>query len=162
MADRAQLNRLTEDSSGLFQHPDVPFVHYAQTFTSEPSGNQLLDAYTSLYNAAQASVKRFITANPGRLAFHSADHGDSSISYNLAITTNGMVILPRRSEGAVLRDEHGNDVGFAALNGTALGGTMMVKHLSEWELLRSGTGHLDYVLSEIGLPRGSEGLKSHV
>lgn len=121
-----------------------------------------MDAYTALYNAAQASVRQFIAANPGNLAFHSTADGDASISYNLAMTTNGMVILPRRSEGAVLRDEEGSDVGFVALNGTALGGTMMVKHASEWEWLRTRPGQLDHILSQVGLPREAGRMKPHV
>ncbi|KAF2856996.1 Ap4A phosphorylase-like protein II [Plenodomus tracheiphilus IPT5] len=147
---------------GLFQHPELPFVHFAHTFGSEPSGAQLLRTYTSLYSAAQAAIHGFIASDPERLASHSTEGGDSSFSYNLAMTTSGMVILPRRCEGTMLRHEDGNEAGFVALNGTALGGTMMVKHRVEWDLLRKRPELLDYILSQIGLPRESASPRPHV
>ncbi|KAH9868700.1 hypothetical protein J1614_007772 [Plenodomus biglobosus] len=147
---------------GLFQHPNLPFVHFAQAFGPEPSGSQLLQTYTSVYNAAKSAVDGFIASNPGQLALHSTEDADSSISYNLAMTTHGMVILPRRCEGARISDEDGSDVGFVALNGTTLGGTLMVKHLAEWDLLRKRPQLLDHILSEIGLPRESASPKSRV
>lgn len=144
------------------QHPGIPFVHFAQSFSSEPSGSELLTTYMSLYDTAKAAVDRYIAANPGQLALHSSKGGDLSISYNLAMTTSGMVILPRRAEGTMLKREDGSEVGFVALNGTTLGGTMMVKHQEEWDLLRKRPEMLDNILTAIGIPVEFPGLKSHV
>ena len=71
------------------------------------------------------------------------------------MTTSGMVILPRRAEGTMLRRDDGSEIGFAALNGTTLGGTMMVKHQDEWDMLRQKPGLLDHILSGIGFPKTS-------
>jgi ATP adenylyltransferase len=113
-------------TAGLLQHPDLPFAHFARSFVSDPSSSEMLSIYNELYKAANESVNSFIAANPDQLALHSVDEGDSPISYNLAMTTSGMAILPRRSEGTMLRRDDGSDIGFVALNGTTLGGTMMV------------------------------------
>jgi ATP adenylyltransferase len=110
----------------LLQHRDLPFAHFARQFVSEPSGIEILSIYNQLYEAANESVNIFIAANPEQFALHPADGGDSPISYNLAMTTDGMAILPRRSEGTMLRRDDGGELGFVALNGTTLGGTMMV------------------------------------
>jgi ATP adenylyltransferase len=91
----------------------------------------LLRIYNDLYHAAQEAVNKLINANPEQLALHSTESGDSPISYNLAMTTSGMAILPRRAEGTMLRREDGSDIGFVALNGTTLGGTLMASPLPE-------------------------------
>jgi ATP adenylyltransferase len=113
-------------TSGLLQHHDLPFAHFARSFGSDPSGSDMLSIYNELYKAAKEAVDAFIATNPEQLALHPVDGGDSPISYNLAMTTSGMAILPRRSEGTMLRRDDGSDIGFVALNGTTLGGTMMV------------------------------------
>jgi ATP adenylyltransferase len=69
------------------------------------------------------------------------------------MTTAGMVILPRRAEGTILRRDDGSEIGFVALNGTTLGGTMMVKQQDEWDMLRQETGLLDRILHAIGIPK---------
>lgn len=117
---------LADDESGLLQHPGLPFVHFARQFSSEPSGSDILSIYKELYDAAKSAVDNFIASRPGELTLHPDDSGDMPISYNLAMTTSGMTILPRRSEGTMLQNDSGKDVGFVALNGTTLGGTMMV------------------------------------
>ncbi|KAH8723901.1 Ap4A phosphorylase-like protein II [Phaeosphaeriaceae sp. PMI808] len=149
-------------ADGLLQHQDLPFVHFAQPFSSEPLGDELLNVYRKLYNAAHDAVTRFITANPEQLILHTDREGALPISYNLAMTTSGMVILPRRAEGVMLRRDDGSDIGFVALNGTTLGGTMMVKHQEEWNVLRDQPEMLDTVLWAIGIPRESLSQKAHV
>lgn len=139
----------------MLQHPRLPFTHFAQPFDSEPSGPQLLDMYNRLYRAAKASVDAFIASHPDQLALNSVESGDLPISYNLAMTTAGMVILPRRAEGTMLRRDNGSEVGFVALNGTALAGTMMVKNQGEWDMLRSQAGLLDSILEGIGIPKAT-------
>jgi ATP adenylyltransferase len=140
----------------MLQHPQLPFTHFAQPFgPEEPSGTQLLDMYNCLYKAAKASVDAFIAANPDLLALHPVADGDLPISYNLAMTTAGMAILPRRAEGTMLRRDDGSEIGFVALNGTTLAGTMMVKNQGEWDMLRTQPGLLDTILAGIGIPKAA-------
>jgi ATP adenylyltransferase len=151
-----------DQPSGLLQHPDIPFTHFACRFDSEPSGSTLLRMYKELYNAASKAVDRFVAKDPAQLALHPTEAGDLSISYNLAMTTSGMVVMPRRAEGAMLRHEDGTDIGFVALNGTTLGGTMMVKRQEEWDALRKRPEMLGDVLAAIGISREPLMEKSHV
>lgn len=139
----------------MLQHDGLPFTHFAKTFSSDPTGAELLSIYKELYDAAKEAVDRLIATHPGQMALHSIEGGDLPISYNLALTTSGMAILPRRSEGTMLRRHDGSEIGFVALNGTTLGGTMMVKHREEWDLLRSCPELLDDILTAIGIPRQS-------
>jgi ATP adenylyltransferase len=69
------------------------------------------------------------------------------------MTTSGMVLLPRKSEGTMLRHEDGTEIGFVALNGTTLAGTMLVKNQGEWDTLRSQPEKLDSILAAIGIPK---------
>lgn len=148
-----QLTWALEGYPTFLQHPSLPFTHFAQPFDSQPSGTQLLEIYNRLYDATKAAVDAFISSNPDDFALHHTEDGDLPISYNLGMTTAGMVILPRRAEGTMLRRDDGSEIGFAALNGTTLGGTMMVKHQDEWDMLREKPGLLDHILSGIGIPR---------
>lgn len=157
-----QLSQCTGTPGELFQHPDVPFTNFACAFESEPSGPQLLSIYNELHTAAKEAVDRFIATNPKELELHSIDGGDSPISYNLSMTTAGMVILPRRSEGAMLHRDDGSEVGYVALNGTTLGGTLMVKYQEEWDALRERPELLDDILTAIGIPSEPQRSKSRV
>jgi hypothetical protein len=78
------------------------------------------------------------------------------ISYNLALTTSLITICPRRAEGCAIPGLEGSMV---ALNGTILGGTLMVKERAEWDALREregeGEGGIDEVLREVGFPNAS-------
>lgn len=142
----------------LIQDHALPFTHFAYRFSSEPSGPQLLQMYNHLYKAAKEAVDDYIKANPGQLALHPTDAGDLPISYNLAMTTAGMAIMPRRSEGHVLRGDDGTEIGLVQLNGTALGGTLMVKAQKEFDELRKPE-QLDTILRAIGIPRSIQTTK---
>jgi hypothetical protein len=136
--------------SGFTQHDDLPFVHFARPLGSDPSGTELLSIYKELYSAAKEAVNTFIATGSEDFALHPDSGGDSPISYNLAMTTSGMAILPRRSEGTMLQRNDGSEIGWVALNGTTLGGTMMVSRkdtytcdigqtLTRFQLQRSST-----------------------
>ena len=142
--------------------PNLPFVYFSRTFDGSRTGAQLYQIYNELYNSAREAVDRFITANPGQLDLHDTNEGDSSISYNLAMTTNGMVLVPRRSEGTMLRHQDGTEIGFVALNGTTLGGTMLVKNQGEWDTLRAKPEMLDSILAAIGIPKEQGQYKARV
>ena len=45
------------------------------------------------------------------------------------------------------------DPGVLSLNGTILGGTLMVKAEGEWDALRSNPEYLNRVLRDVGFPR---------
>jgi ATP adenylyltransferase len=161
VGDKPANIQATGTPNRLLQHPALPFLHFARSFDSEPSGADLLSTYNHLYDEAKTAVDNFITSNPNGFALNPTDGGDLPISYNLAMTTAGMAILPRRSEGTMLRREDGSDIGFVTLNGTTLGGTMMVKQQEKWDLLRSKPEMLDSILSGIGFPR-QQPFKPHV
>jgi ATP adenylyltransferase len=122
---------------------------------SEPTGSQLHDAYNVLYQRALRAIEDYRKTNPGKFDLHDTSTGSLPISYNLAMTTEGMAIIPRLSEGSPLRQDDGTEVGFVALNGTVLGGTLMVKQEEEWNLLRQQPEKLDSVLGAIGIPSDS-------
>jgi ATP adenylyltransferase len=75
-----------------------------------------------------------------------------TISYNLAFTDRVMVLCPRVSEGPEIESPNGNVIGPIALNGTILGGTLLVKSEEEWQSLRSDPSKLRDILSMIGIP----------
>jgi ATP adenylyltransferase len=104
----------------------LPFTHFARSFASTPSGADLLKVYHELYNVAKEAGEKLNTSTVGSLSKDPVDERDSPFSYNLAMTSSGMAILPRRAEGTMLRRDDGSEIGYVALNGTTLGGTMMV------------------------------------
>lgn len=63
-----------------------------------------------------------------------------------------MVICPRRRGGDKLKLEDGTELDLVELNGTVLGGTLMVKENEQWEALRNDPGVLTRLLETIGIP----------
>ena len=86
------------------------------------------------------------------MELHSVQNEDSPISYNLAMTSTAMAICPRRSEGLMVCRDDGTDLDYVALNGTILGGTLMVKNEELWHLLRHDKQRMESVLQAIGVP----------
>lgn len=78
------------------------------------------------------------------------------------MTTSSMVLCPRRNEGAVLKRDDGSEAGSVQLNGTILGGTLMVKLQDEWDVLRGDSTVLDALLGAIGIPTTSSATSKHV
>lgn len=155
------LSEIAGTPHGLLQHADIPFAHFAVPFKSTPSGSELMDIYKRLFSAAKTAADGFNSTHPLRPS-DSVDSDDLPISYNLALTTSGMIIMPRRNEGTMLFNADGIEIGFVALNGTTLGGTLMVKHEKEWELLRQKPEMLDGILAAIGFVREPQPSRSHV
>ncbi|THZ08313.1 putative bis-tetraphosphatase [Aureobasidium pullulans] len=115
-----------DEGQGLRTNPGLPFTHYALELPQEPSPETLYSSYNKLYEAAAAAVRSYISSNQNPdLELHPSEGGSSPISYNLAMTTSAMAIVPRRKEGAAIKDSKGNEVGSVALNGTLLAGTLM-------------------------------------
>lgn len=115
--------------------------------------------YNDLYLHAKQAIDGFISTYPGQLSLHGSGEGSLPISYNMAMSTRGIAIVPRRNAGHMLRRDDGTDVGFVQLNGTVLGGTLMVKFQDEWDILRQDPEKLDAVLEAIGIPRPAETTK---
>lgn len=63
-----------------------------------------------------------------------------------------MVLCPRSSEGMRIKNSDGEEIGLVALNGTVLGGTLLVKSEAEFSTLRNDQSTLVKVLSAIGFP----------
>ncbi|KAK2810181.1 hypothetical protein FQN50_003151 [Emmonsiellopsis sp. PD_5] len=132
---------------------NVPFACYAVDIPTTPSGEELHRAYLNLYGVAVRAVERFMGGRVG----DGGGERQAKISYNLAMTTERMLIWPRRREAAEIPIEPGAkrefvDAGLVSLNGTVLAGTLMVKTLREWEVLRARPGLLGGVLGAVGAP----------
>ncbi|KEQ62268.1 HIT-like protein [Aureobasidium melanogenum CBS 110374] len=143
-----------KEAKELRTSPDLPFAHYATQLPQDPSPDTLYSTYNKLYEAAAAAVRSYISSNQNSgLELQPSEGGSSPISYNLAMTTSTMAIVPRRREGAAIKNSQGVEVGSVALNGTLLAGTLMVKLEDEWNTLRNDGLQLDEILTAIGIPR---------
>lgn len=141
------------DHSSILINPSLPFCHFAMRIPENPGAGVLLQIYRRLYENAAQSVK---PSNDERM--HKATAVDdnenkskgASISYNLAITLYAMAICPRQKENAVIPTSAGD--GYVSVNGTILGGTLMVKEMSEWEAFQQNKVMIDDLLTDIGIP----------
>ncbi|KAK4223276.1 bifunctional AP-4-A phosphorylase/ADP sulfurylase [Podospora fimiseda] len=82
------------------------------------------------------------------------EDGRAKISYNLGMTRDWMVLMPRIEEGREVRSlQSGEVIGKLALNGTVLAGTALVKSSEEWEALKGEEGErkVREVLERIGV-----------
>ncbi|KAJ0162029.1 FIT family protein scs3 [Colletotrichum tanaceti] len=128
--------------------PGLPFATFADRIHRDMTPEELHAIYLSLFKLAVDAVEAHIGAvdDPG--------NGDASISYNLAMTSERLVVLPRLAEGAAIFQD-GAPVGKLSLNGTVLAGTALVKSEIEWNALKAetnGNAQLLQVLSKIGVP----------
>lgn len=135
-------------------HPSLPFAHFALPLPSNPSPDTLHAIYIALYRAAVGAVqgRDLRDGLPGI-----PTHGPSAISYNLAMTLETMMIAPRRAETACVPVDIATagdiaDPGVVSLNGTILGGTLMVKAEGEWDVLRAQPEVLGRLLRDVGVP----------
>lgn len=126
---------------GFLTDDRLPFAHFVLPIPTDPSAETLHSIYISLYRAAVSAAIEG-SENPAELSIQ--DHGPAAISHNLAMTETAMMICPRRSENATIpiqgkeeaKGERIVEPGVIALNGTVLGGTLMVKMEGEWEELK--------------------------
>ncbi|GAB7340854.1 hypothetical protein MBLNU457_7215t1 [Dothideomycetes sp. NU457] len=153
----------TKASVELRAVEEIPFQHFVASLPERPSMKKLAEVYDVLYETAEEAVREYVDSRGGGdLKLHPEEGGDLPISYNLAMTTSAIGIVPRRNEAYVLKNDGVNQAGAVALNGTLLAGTLMVKGAAEWEWLRAGEVHqsgtgqgtrLDKVLQAVGIPR---------
>ncbi|KAI9866418.1 MAG: bifunctional AP-4-A phosphorylase/ADP sulfurylase [Trichoglossum hirsutum] len=149
------------DSPTMRSHRNIPFVHFASPMPSNPSPSDLHRLYMSLYKNAVDAVRAHVETKPDDdLKVTSIDDGSAAvISYNLALTTESMVLCPRRRGRLTLEVKQTNNannrmLGPIELNGTVLAGTLMVKRQDDWDELRSGQKQtLQDILTAIGIPR---------
>lgn len=131
-----------------------PFLALSTTISPSMTQQDLHHRYLTLLRTAKLFSDQ-PTAEPTAEAIAAAQTTASPssqhvpLSYNLALTTERMAIAPRRAEGAPIPGLEGGEV---ALNGTILGGTLMVKERAEWDRLRTTPGALDEVLTVVGYP----------
>lgn len=132
----------------LLHNPALPFIHFAVSLEDHPSPADMLRRYKVLLKAA-------LTRISGCLSLESLeeapieDQGRTTFSYNLAMTTKLMVILPRRKESSRIMN---TDESTIAINGTILAGTMMVKEEQEWLQLRREPEMVERILRDISFP----------
>ena len=114
----------------------------------EASPKELHDIYTSLHTKACHAARAVAESTK------SDSKVGSSISYNLGLTDRAMVLCPRLSAGIKITSRNGEPVGAIELNGTVLGGTLLVKNEVEWNVLRTDNSKLVEVLNAIGVQSG--------
>ncbi|KAM7196572.1 inositol phospholipid synthesis protein Scs3p [Rhypophila sp. PSN 637] len=114
----------------------LPFKTFAERIHTDITPQELHALYLGLYRRACASVSGATAHGDGT----EQTDGEAKISYNLAMTRDVLVVMPRLAEGAEItspEDGEGNVVGRLALNGTVLAGTALVKSQGEWDALRA-------------------------
>ena len=144
------------DDSSVLRNPSLSFHHYAMNIPENPGTGVLQGLYRHLYECASRAVRAWNEEHLSEQTAASNNTREATISYNLAMTTRAMAICPRRKEaGKILTC---GVEGSVAVNGTILGGTLMVKELNDWEAVRQSHVTIDDILSEIGIPfsRGLE------
>lgn len=122
----------------------VPFQTFAERIGE---GTDLLAVYLGLYRRACEAVLGS--------AVETDERGEARVDYNLAMTRDAMVIVPRVAEGttvSVAAEGGRREVGTLALNGTVLAGTALVKTQEEWDALRAEPEQLLELLGRIGVP----------
>ncbi|EGO58316.1 hypothetical protein NEUTE1DRAFT_82743 [Neurospora tetrasperma FGSC 2508] len=135
----------------------LPFKTFAERLTPEMSREEVHQIYLGLYRRArEAEEEKADEIQTG---------GEATISYNLAMTRDVMVIVPRLAEGSAITEknpETGEEVvvGKLALNGTVLAGTALVKSQREWDALRKNPEKVGELLRVIGVPNDCEGGRS--
>ena len=130
----------------------VPFIYFSSAISENATPEQLHMVYTALYAQALHSARQYVAMTPGSTLIHRTEQDESPISYNLGIISNAMILCPRASEGMKIKNNSGDEVGRVALNGTVLGGTLLVKNEEEWDALRDDESKLRDALRIIGIP----------
>lgn len=129
----------------LLERPvDVPFSYFKREIVDGVDEKGVHSLYKELL---EESKKAWMGSRELKNREASTSVG---FSYNLGMTTRGIVLCPRVAESAVLKRDGEGDIGSVAANGTILGGTLMVKQEEEWVYLKETKGGLDEVLDAIG------------
>jgi ATP adenylyltransferase len=132
----------------LFQDPSLPILHFSTPLEEGISPSELHRKYLSLMRAALSAIQRSDQHGNEDLAVER--NGQTLLSYNLAMTIDRMAICPRAQEATAIPGAGSESS--VAINGTILAGTLMVKHETEWDILRENPALLDDMLITIGYP----------
>ncbi|KAK3368570.1 histidine triad-like protein [Podospora didyma] len=135
----------------------LPFQTFAERIDPALGADGLRTVYLALYRLACGAVLGTAAERTSQ-----QEEGEARISYNLAMTRDSMVIVPRATEGGDVfappasgdgdNNAEREKVGQLAFNGTLLAGTALVKSQVEWDALRQDPGQLAAVLGRIGVP----------
>ncbi|KAK0109891.1 hypothetical protein ONS95_002563 [Cadophora gregata] len=128
--------------------PELPFSYFSAQIPKNASGEDIHRIYTDLHGLACRLVKNIEAADPSA----GISLQESPISYNLGFTVRAIVLCPRISEGLKIQASSGDAIGPIALNGTVLGGTLLVKSEEEWNVLQKDESKLINILAAIGVP----------
>jgi sulfate adenylyltransferase (ADP) / ATP adenylyltransferase len=133
--------------------PELPFACFGDDITPEADDNKLYQVYRSLVKKGSQAVDDAQVLN---LA------AGMPYSYNLAMTTSAMILVPRRLDSYPITaaenhtPQSSDDQGKyceVALNGTLLAGTLMVKDRELFEYLKHDqSGAIDRVLAGACFP----------
>lgn len=126
----------------------LPFKTFAQRIGGDKQGvgEALREVYLGLYREGCKALGRTVEGEEIK------GEGKAEIDYNLAMTRDVMVLMPRVQESEEVKDKKGEAVGKLALNGTVLAGTALVKSQREWDALREDEGQVRDILGRIGIP----------
>ncbi|RDL40675.1 uncharacterized protein BP5553_00654 [Venustampulla echinocandica] len=131
----------------LIDSNDFPFTYFASQVPNNATPSQLHSLYLEMH-AKACQIGRL-----NHTTLHKTTRKEESpISYNLGLTNHVMVLCPRTSEGPKISSATGEIIGPIALNGTILGGTLLVKNEEEWQALRNDESKLMDILDTIGIP----------
>ncbi|TVY43090.1 Diadenosine 5',5'''-P1,P4-tetraphosphate phosphorylase [Lachnellula subtilissima] len=146
---------LADNLTGNQDTADLPFTYFVSEIPDADiaTPSQLHKIYTALYDRALRATQKFAEC-PGNSfsLLETTRKGESPISYNIGLTDRKMVLCPRVSEGSKIKSIEGDVIGPIALNGTVLGGTLLIKSNEEWQALRNDESKLKEVLQAIGIP----------
>lgn len=137
-----------------------PFTVFWEPIRLGMSGGELHEAYLRLYRRACDAVAKYARKDE-KLTDGETEpppsEGEAVISYNMAMTSTTLALMPRLAEGTKIVDSEGRVLGSLALNGTVLAGTALVKSELEWEALRKNESGFAAMLGGIGVPGHSTG-----
>ena len=128
----------------------LPFVSYVVNLDDSISAQSLHLRYKQLLAAAVDAVAHHDGGGKSYEDTRITENSKPIISYNLAMTVDRMAICPRRAEGTSI--SQASPESFVSINGTILGGTMMVKDEREYEILQKDTAVLDEIFSAVAYP----------
>ncbi len=138
----------------LLQNPSLPFVHFATMLQPSLGAAEIYEMYLALMRAALASIREQGELETMDVASITQE-GRTNFSYNLAMTTKVMAILPRKAEASSIPGIGESSI---AINGTILAGTMMVKAEEEWDNLCKHPEHVQKMLEDITYPKMHHGV----
>jgi ATP adenylyltransferase len=138
-------------STSKVEISDLPFLTFVKRFPENCTPREVAEIFSDLLDRTKSAWSAFHEDSDSS----DDDVSEEDFSFNMGITTEGIVLAPRIQESAILKASNGREIGTVALNGTMLGGTLMVKRKEEWDFLRSTPNVLDNILEKLGIPTSS-------